>query len=95
MRRYEPLIGAILAGLRLPSGCERSDIAQEARIGLVRAIWAWRPERGPFGRVRLTLRARPGDQRNRHRRSPQAPAPHSGGLAALDHRAVQEAVGYR
>ena len=49
MRRYEPLIGAILAGLRLPCGCERSDIAQEARIGLVRAIWAWRPERGPFG----------------------------------------------
>ena len=49
LRRYEPLIGAILAGLRLPCGCERSDIAQEARIGLVRAIWAWRPERGPFG----------------------------------------------
>ena len=49
MRRYEPLIGAILAGLRLPCGCERSDIAQEARIGLVRAIWAWRSERGPFG----------------------------------------------
>jgi len=49
VRRYEPLIGAILAGLRLPCGCERSDIAQEARIGLVRAIWAWRPERGPFG----------------------------------------------
>ena len=49
MRRYEPRIGAIVAGLRLPCGCERTDIAQEARIGLVRAIWAWRPERGPFG----------------------------------------------
>jgi RNA polymerase sigma-H factor len=49
LRRYEPLIGAIVARLRLPCGCERSDIAQEARIGLVRAIWAWRAERGPFG----------------------------------------------
>ena len=49
LRRYEPLIGAVVARLRLPCGCERSDIAQEARIGLVRAIWAWRPERGPFG----------------------------------------------
>ncbi|HYB26308.1 MAG TPA: sigma-70 family RNA polymerase sigma factor [Solirubrobacteraceae bacterium] len=48
LRRYEPLIGAIVAGLRLPCGCERGDIAQEARIGLVRAIRAWRPERGPF-----------------------------------------------
>ena len=49
VRRYEPRIGVVVAGLRLPCGCERSDIAQEARIGLVRAIWAWRPERGPFG----------------------------------------------
>ena len=49
MRRYEPLIRAVVARLRLPCGCERGDIAQEARIGLVRAIWAWRPERGPFG----------------------------------------------
>jgi len=49
LRRYEPLIGAIVARLRLPCGCEHSDIAQEARIGLVRAIWAWRPERGSFG----------------------------------------------
>ena len=48
MRRYEPLIRAVVAALRLPCGCERGDIAQEARIGLVRAIWAWRPERGPF-----------------------------------------------
>ena len=48
MRRYEPLIRAVVARLRLPCGCERGDIAQEARIGLVRAIWAWRPERGPF-----------------------------------------------
>jgi RNA polymerase sigma factor (sigma-70 family) len=48
LRRYEPLIRSVVAGLRLPCGCERGDIAQEARIGLVRAIWAWRPERGPF-----------------------------------------------
>ena len=49
MRRYEPLIRSVVATLRLPCRCERGDIAQEARIGLVRAIWAWRPERGPFG----------------------------------------------
>jgi RNA polymerase sigma factor (sigma-70 family) len=48
LRRYEPLIGAIVARLRLPCGCERSDIAQEARLGLLRAIGAWQPARGPF-----------------------------------------------
>ena len=48
LRRYEPLIRAIVAKLRLPRGCVRRDIAQEARIGLLRAIWAWRPARGPF-----------------------------------------------
>ena len=46
--RYEPLIGAIVASLRLPCGCERADIAQEARLGLARAIRAWQPARGPF-----------------------------------------------
>ena len=46
--RYEPLIGAIVASLRLPCGCERSDVAQEARLGLARAIRAWQPARGPF-----------------------------------------------
>jgi RNA polymerase sigma factor (sigma-70 family) len=34
--------------LRLPAGCEREDLAQEARLGLFAAIRAWRPERGPF-----------------------------------------------
>ena len=34
--------------LRLPSYLEREDLAQEARIGLLAAIRAWRPERGPF-----------------------------------------------
>jgi RNA polymerase sigma factor (sigma-70 family) len=48
LRRYEPLIGAIVARLRLPGGCEPADIAQEARLGLLRAIRAWQPERGPF-----------------------------------------------
>ena len=48
MRRYEPLIGAIVARLRLPCGCDRRDIAQEARVGLLRAIRAWQPARGPF-----------------------------------------------
>ena len=29
-------------------GCERDDLAQEARVGLLAAIRAWRSERGPF-----------------------------------------------
>ena len=48
MRRYEPLIQRIAWKLRLPPGCEREDLAQEARIGLLAALRAWRPERGPF-----------------------------------------------
>ena len=48
LRGYEPVIGAIVARLRLPVGCERDDIAQEARLGLLRAIRAWQHERGPF-----------------------------------------------
>jgi RNA polymerase sigma factor (sigma-70 family) len=48
MRCYEPLIGAIVASLRLPCGCERADVAQEARLGLLQAIRAWQPARGPF-----------------------------------------------
>ena len=48
LRHYEPLIGAIVARLRLPCGCDRGDIAQEARLGLLRAIRAWQPPRGPF-----------------------------------------------
>jgi RNA polymerase sigma factor (sigma-70 family) len=48
LRGYEPMIGAIIAPLRLPVGCERADIAQEARVGLLRAIRSWQPERGPF-----------------------------------------------
>ena len=49
LRRYESLIRAIVAGVRMPCGCEREDIAQEARVGLLSAIRAWRPARGPFG----------------------------------------------
>jgi RNA polymerase sigma factor (sigma-70 family) len=48
LRCYEPLIGAIVASLRLPCGCEHADVAQEARLGLLRAIRAWQPARGPF-----------------------------------------------
>ena len=48
MRCYEPLIGAIVASLRLPCGCDRADVAQEARLGLLQAIRAWQPARGPF-----------------------------------------------
>jgi RNA polymerase sigma factor (sigma-70 family) len=32
----------------LPCGCERADVAQEARLGLARAVRAWQPARGPF-----------------------------------------------
>ena len=48
LRRYEPLVRRVVWKLRLPPGCERDDLAQEARIGLVAAIRAWQPERGPF-----------------------------------------------
>ncbi len=48
MRRYEPLARAIAGRLRLPAGCDRHDIAQEARLGVLAAIRVWRPERGPF-----------------------------------------------
>ena len=48
LRYYEPLIGATVASLRLPCGCERADVAQEARLGLLQAIRAWQPARGPF-----------------------------------------------
>lgn len=48
VRRYEPLVRRVVWRLRPPLGCEREDLAQEARIGLIAAIRAWRPERGPF-----------------------------------------------
>jgi RNA polymerase sigma factor (sigma-70 family) len=48
VRRYEPLVPRVAWTLRPPPGLEREDLAQEARIGLIAAIRAWRPERGPF-----------------------------------------------
>ena len=48
LRRYDLLIWHVVWSLRPPLGCERDDLAQEARIGLLAAIRAWRPERGPF-----------------------------------------------
>lgn len=48
VRHYEPLVQRVVWRLRLPPGCEREDLAQEARLGLLAAIRAWRPERGPF-----------------------------------------------
>lgn len=45
---FEPLVQRVVWKLKLPPGCEREDLAQEARVGLVFAIRAWRPERGPF-----------------------------------------------
>ena len=49
LRRYEPLIRAVVARVRLPYGCERDELAQEARLGVFDAIRAWQPDRGPFG----------------------------------------------
>ena len=46
---YEPLVQRVVWKLKPPPGCEREDLAQEARVGLLAAIRAWRPERGPFG----------------------------------------------
>jgi RNA polymerase sigma factor (sigma-70 family) len=48
VRRYEPLVQRVVWKLRLPPGCERDDLAQEARLGLLAAIRAWRAGRGPF-----------------------------------------------
>jgi RNA polymerase sporulation-specific sigma factor len=48
LRRYEPLVRATVRRLRLPPRVDRDDIAQEARVGLLAAIRAWRPDRGPF-----------------------------------------------
>jgi RNA polymerase sporulation-specific sigma factor len=48
IRRFEPLVQRAVWKLRLPPYCEREDLAQEARLGLLAAIRAWRPERGPF-----------------------------------------------
>lgn len=48
IRRYEPLVRRVVCSLRIPPWCEREDLAQEARIGLLFAIRGWRAERGPF-----------------------------------------------
>jgi RNA polymerase sigma factor (sigma-70 family) len=48
VRRFEPLVQRVVWRLRLPPYCERDDLAQEARIGLLASIHRWRPDRGPF-----------------------------------------------
>jgi RNA polymerase sigma factor (sigma-70 family) len=48
LRRYDLLVWRVVWSLHPPSGCEREDLAQEARIGLLAAIRAWQPQRGPF-----------------------------------------------
>jgi len=47
-RRYEPLVQRVVWKLKVPPGCDREDLSQEARVGLLAAIRAWRPARGPF-----------------------------------------------
>jgi RNA polymerase sigma factor (sigma-70 family) len=46
LRRYEPLVQATIRRMRLPRRVDREDIAQEARIAVLGAILAWRPDRG-------------------------------------------------
>ncbi len=46
--RYEPLVQHAVWRLKLPPWCEREDVAQEARVGLVIAMREWRPDRGAF-----------------------------------------------
>jgi RNA polymerase sporulation-specific sigma factor len=48
VRRYEPLVQRAVWGLKLRQWCEREDLAQEARLGLITAMREWRPERGAF-----------------------------------------------
>ena len=48
LARYEPLVHRVAAELKPPPHMTREDLAQEARIGVVAALRAWRPERGPF-----------------------------------------------
>ena len=48
IRRYEPLVQGVVWRLELPPWCEREDLAQEARLGLLSAMRHWRPERGAF-----------------------------------------------
>jgi DNA-directed RNA polymerase specialized sigma subunit len=38
LRRYQPLLRATVHRFRLPAGVDRDDIAQEARIGFLRAV---------------------------------------------------------
>jgi RNA polymerase sigma factor (sigma-70 family) len=49
LRRYEPLVRAVVARVRPPYGCDRDELAQDARLGLLGAIRSWQPDRGPFG----------------------------------------------
>jgi RNA polymerase sigma factor (sigma-70 family) len=48
LQSYERLVWRVVWNMRPPIGCEREDLAQEARIGLLAAVRAWRPERGAF-----------------------------------------------
>jgi len=48
LRRYDPLVQATLRPMRLPQRVDREDILQEARIGLLCAMRAWRPGRAAF-----------------------------------------------
>ena len=75
MRCYEPLIGAIVASLRLPCGCERADVAQEARLGLLQRDPRLAARARTVPRLRRPLRPQPGAQGIRRRRRAQAPVP--------------------
>ena len=48
LERYSPLLNAAVYRWRPPGGLGRDDLAQEARIGFLRAVRRWQPDRGPF-----------------------------------------------
>jgi hypothetical protein len=85
-----PVICTIVAWLRLPA----ANVAQEARIGLFRAVWACRPAREPFYAFAVscvrdhTFKAIDTAGTGKHLCS-------AGGLGARRHHAARAAVGYR
>ena len=74
LRRFEPLVQRVVWKLRPPLGYDRDDLAQEARLGLLAAIRAWRPER-PVPRICRSLCHQPGIARRQGGLGPQAPGP--------------------
>ena len=77
-----------------PAGRLRAtaDIAQEARLGLLRAIRAWQPARGPFPAFAALCARNQALRGARRRRRPQAPSPQPRPLARRPPAARQSTV---